>query len=120
MRVKKNDYVRFIDGTLGKVAKYDYDKSFEDAHTFKLKGKDYSICCKYLEFTHSKQLINVVVIGDLVNNMIVEDICTYDEDGNPCEKYLKCTGMNYICNNDIKIIVTKEQLESVQYVVGGK
>lgn len=66
----------------------------------------------------SYKLIDLIELGDYVNGLVVTRICF---DGETSEKYLNMYGSVSEWNNeDIKNIVTKEQFNSMKYVVGGE
>lgn len=72
---------------------------------------------------HSKNIIDLIEVGDYVNGYEVVGIMEKLQTG---EIYLQLTldytdletGGNMICNKDIKSIVTKEMFSSVEYKVG--
>lgn len=64
----------------------------------------------------SYNLIDLIEVGDYVNDLVVTRICFDEETG---EKYLNMYGsMSDWNNEDIKSIVTKEQFNSMKYEVG--
>lgn len=69
---------------------------------------------------HSKKIIDLIEVGDIVNNYIVLDVM---EDLQTGEIHLEMPssypkeGSCAIYNDEIKTILTKEQMEANQYVV---
>lgn len=73
---------------------------------------------------HSKQLIDLIEVGDIVNSCIVVGFGYECVNGNKEKSILvegKYTKVNFaLLNWDIKTILTKEQFETNCYKVGGK
>ena len=136
MELRKGMYVRTKDGFIDKV-------------TIDYKGCCNSInCnCKHVSCEHnyydeesiikaSDNIIDLIEIGDYVNGYKVLEICTGNfelnnplnvkalklefikEDINPNIPFFK--RYNFITNSEIKSIITKEQFDSMKYVVGDK
>ena len=66
---------------------------------------------------HSKNIIDLIEVGDYVNGHRVIEIDIDDDDEGTGEKYLWC-GDLAIIEDKIKGIVTKEQFASMEYKVG--
>lgn len=66
---------------------------------------------------HRKQLIKLIEIGDIVNGFEVLDIHIPRDLWEPIEIKVDSRCMNFILAEDIKTILTKEQMEANQYVV---
>lgn len=115
MELKEGMYVRFFDGTIGKISDYYYDEDFVNGHTILLEGRDYWSCCEKGKFKTSYNLIELIEAGDYVNGVKVTEIKNgkpYHEDYNdPYFSY-------YFEEKDIKDIVTKEQFDSMKYEIG--
>lgn len=110
--IKIGEYVRTKDGFIDRVI-IDYKGKCNNENC---RGKHISCeidyYCEEEIVKHSKDIIDLIKVGDYVNGMIVDKdasglICT-DKDG-----YFK----NIKDNKDIKTIVTKEQFKSVEYEV---
>ena len=67
---------------------------------------------------HSKQLIDLVEVGDIVNGMEVLDIHKPRDLWKPIEIRVDSRYTNFILAEDIKTILTKEQFEANCYKVG--
>ena len=67
---------------------------------------------------HSKQLIDLIEVGDIVNGMEVLDIYKPRDLWEPIEIRVDSRYTNFILAEDIKIILTKEQFEANCYKVG--
>ena len=67
-----------------------------------------------VEFSHN--IIDLIEVGDYVNGLLVTRIL---EDNETNEKYINLYGsVSEWEEEDIKLIVTKEQFEQMQYKVG--
>lgn len=69
---------------------------------------------------HSKQLIDLIEIGDIVNGMEVLDIHKPRDLWEPIEIRVDSRYTNFILAEDIKTILTKEQFDANCYKVGGE
>lgn len=69
---------------------------------------------------HSKQLIDLIEVGDIVNDMKVLDIHKPRDLWEPIEIKVDSKYTNFILAEDIKTILTKEQSETNCYKVGGE
>lgn len=69
---------------------------------------------------HSKQLIDLIEVGDIVNGMEVLDIYKPRDLWEPIEIRVDSRYTNFILAEDVKIILTKEQFEANCYKVGGE
>ena len=83
----------------------------------------YGFTCEEEIVKHSKQLIDLIEVGDYVNgyrviNVINEGICPSGKciDIDSSKDSSECT----LWEEDIKTILTKEQMEANCYKVGGK
>ena len=118
MELKEGMYIRFFDGTIGKVADYFYDENCVNGHTILLEGRDYWSCCEKGQFEASYNLIDLIKPGDYVNGERVTSCEPVDEKDE--ERYLGFGDYDYYIHDskDIKSIVTKEQFNSIKYEVG--
>ena len=69
---------------------------------------------------HSKQPIDLIESGDIVNGMEVLDIYKPRDLWEPIEIRVDSRYTNFILAEDIKTILTKEQFEANCYKVGGE
>ena len=66
MKIEVNEYVRTKDGTIGKVIKVLSNRVF-------LNSLGYAVLIKDI-VKHSKQLIDLIEVGDYVNGHLVVDV----------------------------------------------
>lgn len=100
------------------VNKYLYFTGIED-----FEGKEYGIIKTTEIVKHSKQLIDLIEVGDYVNGYRVENVINEE----PCPSG-KCVDIDSskdssectLWKNDIQTILTKEQFEANCYKVGGE
>ena len=116
--MKVGDYVRFENGTITKINSF----SEKDNPLFNIL-----INAQYYNSSDIKvsspNIIDLIEVGDYVNGHKVFDDMRADTDdyGNDFIEIgieSDCMLNHYIREEDIKSIVTKEQLESMQYKVG--
>ena len=69
---------------------------------------------------HSKKLINLIEPGDFVNGMKVLNIHIPRDTWEPIEIGVDSRCMNFILADEIRTILTKEQVEANCYKVGGE
>lgn len=126
MELNVGDYVRTKTGQIHKITDlkgyYENDKLIEDRQYVYIdnhfSGWDLGQF-KELIINSSPNIINLIEVGDYVNDYYVEDITNTGE-----ELVLHIiTGSNYfqspfLYNEDIKSVLTHEQFEVMQYVVG--
>lgn len=117
--IEIGEYVRTKDGYIIKVDEntnifnLGYKEQYVDMETTK-----YGFTCEQEIVKHSKQLIDLIEVGDFVNEMEIlhiEDNKLYVEWNNEFEEF---TG--FLENKDIKTILTKEQYMANCYKVGGE
>lgn len=115
--IELNEYVRTKKGAVGKLIEID-----------KKATAYYLDCLKCVSLKnivkHSKQLIDLIEVGDIVNSCIVVGFGYECVNGNKEKSILvegKYTKVNFaLLNWDIKTILTKEQMEANCYKVGGE
>lgn len=123
MKIEVGEWIRSKDGFIGKVQKINYDDM--EKSNYYICEKDNVMASNYLEniANHSKNLIDLIEVGDYVNGKkieyilepsikieyVAEKILCFETDY-PIEKGLRCYH-----NCDIKSIVTHEQFESIEY-----
>lgn len=109
--IEVNEYVRTKDGKIDKVINSNFYMSI------------YVECEKGLYLienivNHSKQLIDLIEIGDIVNGMEVLDIHKPRDLWEPIEIRVDSRYTNFILAEDIKTILTKERYMANCYKVG--
>ena len=133
-KIKIGEYVRNESGYINKINSFDRLTNFFKDDDGKLKewiGEDiWGNTIAESIVKHSKNIINLVEVGDYVNGEVVIKI--YDKNQKYKfsdyvfeEKTIETYNDNYetipfenlYINSDIKSIVTKEQFESVKYKV---
>ena len=66
--MKVGDYVRFADGRIGKVAKYEYREEYVNGHFIYLDNDEHcGLCCEEKDFKASPNIIDLIEVGDYVN-----------------------------------------------------
>ena len=112
IEVGVGDWIRSKDGFIGKVRKISYD-NMEKCNYYICK-KDNVMASNYLEniAKHSKNIIDLVEVGDYVNGKLIHKI---DKGPNYC--YLYYGNCKTFVNYQIKSVVTHEQFESIEYKV---
>lgn len=73
-------------------------------------------CFEKEEIKTSYNIIDLIERFDLVNGHLV--ICKMYENEKDIPTIVKCVGVYYFKEEDIKSIVTKEQMEQMEYKVG--
>lgn len=109
-KIEVGEYVRFNNGEIGKVI----DIKENPKRVVYSKYGEIALCSRIVK--HSKQLINLIEVGDFVNGMEIlhiDDNELHVEWNNEFEEF---TG--FLENKDIKTILTKEQFEANCYKVG--
>jgi hypothetical protein len=115
--IEVNEYVRTKDGIVDKVI-IEYDGKCNNSNC-----DEKHISCKYNYYNekdivkHSKQLIDLIEVGDFVNEYRVENVINEG----PCSSG-KCVDIDVhtLWEEDIQTILTKEQFEANCYKVGGE
>jgi hypothetical protein len=114
-KIEVGEYARDKEGFIFKVEKIIYDKDWKD---YFLTGD--SICSgtwKDNIANHSKNIIDLIEVGDYVNEHLVIDIAYAPEKAVYIEDTQNRMAHIPYTSNNIKSIVTKEQMEAIQYVV---
>ena len=121
--IEVGEYIRNKDGYIDKVIKIIEPDEY-------IPEKYY--CCDILMASsykseivkHSKQLIDLIEVGDIVNDCIVVGFgyeCVNDNKEKSILVEGKYTKVNYaLLDFEIKTILTKEQMEANCYEVGGE
>lgn len=125
--IEVNEYVRTKNKGIRKIDRIDNNKTINKYLYFTGKedfeGKEYGIIKTTDIVKHSKQLIDLIKKGDIVNgyrviNVINEGICPSGKciDIDSSKDSSECT----LWEEDIKTILTKEQYMANCYKVGGE
>ena len=124
MDIEVGEYVRTKDGIIDKVI-ISYNGKCNNSNC-----SEKHISCKYNYYNekdvvkHSKQLIDLIEVGDIVNSCIVVGFGYECVNGNKEKSILvegKYTKVNFaLLNWDIKTILTKESYMANCYKVGGE
>lgn len=122
-KIEVGEWIRSKDGFIGKVQKIIYDNM--EKSNYYICEKDNVMASNYLEniAKHSKQLIDLIEVGDIVNGYRVENVINEG----PCPSG-KCVDIDSskdssectLWEEDIQTILTKEQMEANCYKVGGE
>lgn len=123
-KIRPNEYVRTIDGKIGAFDRYSsrpetsiYKSPFDCF--IKIQGRKTPLQCirDYIK-AHSTNIIDLIEEGDYVNGKLISSISKYNGEKVVC--YLEDTGGGisyHIYQENIKTIVTKEQLERIKFVI---
>lgn len=122
--IEVGEWIRSKDGFIGKVQKINYDNM--EKSNYYICEKDNVMASNYLEniTKHSKQLIDLIEVGDYVNGREVKHIAMFE--GFPDYPKLIFVDETHLIpddtckNEDIKTILTKELYEANCYKVGGE
>ena len=121
--IEVGEYVRTIDGKIGVFIKYSSRK--EDslykspANCFiKLNNRKSDLqCFRDYIVKHSKNIIDLLEVGDYVNGREVLDKYIPKDIWEPIELRIDSKYMNFIISDEIKSIVTKEQFAQAEYKI---
>lgn len=121
MDIEANEYVRTNSGLIFKVNEITYDEEYKD---YLYKESFLLVDWKENIVKHSKQLIDLIEVGDYVNGREVKHIAMF-EGFSDYPKLIFVDETHLIpddtCENDeIRTILTKEQFETNCYKVGGE
>lgn len=130
--IEANEYVRTNKGVIGELIQETL--SYPEPSEWILKANNNKIViveCNDYPVKHSKQLIDLIEVGDIVNKELVIGIIdiTNDKEEIIGKKLItqyrsaQFTGLDtkhYIYSNDIKTILTKEIYMGNCYKVGGE
>ena len=116
--IKVGEFVRTKDGYIAKCTYIgnvlDFDNTVRvdwgEEHNFLYPSEDYIL-------KHSPNIIDVLEEGDYVNDYRIEEIGETHRDK---VKYVIDSLDRSIYSENIKSIVTHEQMDSMKYIVGGK
>ena len=112
--IEVGEYVRTNKGNIGQVIGI-FNGHCQAKYHIQFQGK-VKVKRQYLSthtiIKHSKQLIDLIEVGDIVNGMEVLDIYKLRDLWEPIEIRVDSRYTNFILAEDIKIILTKEQFEA--------
>ena len=120
--IKVGEFIRTKTGTIWKIKRIDFDKIDKSLKWYIYDKKDYitgivgerAINKPYIK-VHSFNIIDLIEEGDFVNGIRVEYV--YRPEGTYV-KYIVINENHLIgSNDDIKSIVTKEQMKTIEYEV---
>lgn len=120
-KIEVGEYVRTKDGYIIKVDEntnifnLGYKEQYVDMETTK-----YGFTCEQEIVKHSKQLIDLIEVEDIVNGMEVLDIHKPRDLWEPIEIRVDSRYTNFILAEDIKTVLTKESYMANCYKVGGE
>ncbi len=119
--IEVGEYVRTNKGNIGKVVeiRLGLNKDTELYQTIYMLDNGLWTILDYI-VKHSKQLIDLIEIGDFVNGYRVTDKYLLAREMLALETKGNGTNCKYFCEEDIKIILTKESYMANCYKVGGE
>lgn len=121
--IEVGEYVRTKDGKIGIFDRYSLRKEnslYKSPFNcfIKIRNRKTPLqCCEDYIVKHSKQLIDLIEVGDFVNEYRVENVINEG----PCSSG-KCVDIDVhtLWEEDIQTILTKEQYMANCYKVGGE
>ena len=122
MKLEEGMYVRTKQGTIEKVIKR-YDTlsgcKVEVNEDFRFKHYEHNYIKHIKNASHN--IIDLIEEGDYVNgHLVLDTFWNVEEDYIILIENSTDNSTEILYNKDIKYIVTKEQFESMKYVVGGE
>lgn len=115
------EYIRTKNGRIGRVIKIwiweETSKRKEQTHYLIDWGGKASYIAILKNLKHSKNIIDLIEIGDYINGYRVKEI---EEDGDIMIEIPFENNSGYRLIEDIKSIVTKQQYESIKYEVNNE
>lgn len=120
-KISVNEYVRTKDGIIDKVI-IEYDGKCNNPNC-----SEKHISCKYNYYNekdivkHSKQLIDLIEVGDIVKDKYNKyEVAFVKDDKIYCNDYNLDDSLITLREQDIKAILAREQFEADCYKVGGE
>lgn len=104
------EYVRFNDGTIGKITYYRYDKNFTNGHCIHINNEANGRLCEDGEFVCSNSINNLIKLGDILE---IKDMLGNISKVEVDENFELLTGK-------IVAITTHEQYEANKFKIGDK
>ena len=121
-KVDVGEYVRTNKWNIGQVIGI-FNGHCQAKYHIQFQGKvkvKRQYCSTHTIIKHSKQLIDLIEEGDIVNGMEVLDIYKPRDLWEPIEIRVDSRYTNFILAEDIKTILTKESYMANCYKVGGE
>ena len=109
MEINVGEYVRTRDGIIKRVSSYNPQENNPLWET--LNG---SVQMKGTITKHSKDIIDIIEVGDYVNG---REVISFEYDHNDKRIYVNTISCLSFKNDDIKTVLTKEQMESNAYTI---
>lgn len=116
MEIEVGEYVRTDYGEIHKVVHVVEDDGDWNYYRYENTMGDFQMSI----VKHSKYLIDLIEVGDIVNGMQVLDVYKPRDLWEPVEIRVDSRYTNFIFTEDIRTILTKEQYMSNCYKVGGE
>lgn len=112
------EYVRTKNGEIGKFKGYNNNpKSQWNCKLEFQKVKTWKYCCEEYILKHSKNIIDLIEVGDYINGRIVISVLDEFAEGTMEVTLLDKTKIYRNYNKDIKSIVTKELYKEMEYKI---
>lgn len=123
--IEVNEYVRTNNKGIKRIDRIDNNKTVNKYLYFTgiedFEGKEYKIIKTTEIVKHSKQLIDLIEIGDIVKDKYNKyEVAFVKDDKIYCNDYNLDDSLITLREQDIKAILTKEQFEANCYKVGGE
>lgn len=128
MKLEVGQFVRTKDGTIGKIIAIDLAKPRQEKypnHPSKKHWRDKILisCHKGWRTTQniikaSYNIIDILEEGDYVNGCYIQEIKSLKDNVMVCMLDSDYEFLSKITNNEIETIVTKEQMEQMEYKIG--
>ena len=118
--IEVNEYVRTKDGISKVIENVDKYVTEKQICVDFISGMYHQVISKHNVAKHSKQLIDLIEVGDYVNGIKVLDIHIPRDIWEPIEIRVDSRYTNFILAEDIKTILTKEIYMANCYKVGGE
>lgn len=118
MKLEEGMYVRLDTGKIGKIVYLKEKDNYPYSYLrITLDSEKYSRTTRNV-IKASHNIIDLIEVGDYVNGNLVTNVIPQDICGDEILDYQHAfIGPKEIYSEDIKSIVTKEQMEAIQYVV---
>ena len=120
--IKEGEYIRTEKGTIAKITDIEWDLLYEilsKKPKYKHWVSDKQCYTEYIT-KHSPNIIDLIEIGDYVNDYKVIKIDWYEPITDKLQKYVQVESnkmINIFYADTIKSIVTKERFKSMEYIV---
>lgn len=105
--IKVGEYIKTVAGYIGKIINFN-----DGMYTARMKDVTIDLYIDDIK-NHKENIIDLIEVGDYVNGSYVEGFI----EKNKFQNKLIITEAGMIDNNDIKSIVTREAMKSVEYTI---